>query len=215
VILPVQVTFRNMEPTPDVEPLVQKEAAKLDTYYPRITSCRVVVEAPHHRYRSTNPYHVRIDLGVPGEELVVKHQPSLHSSMKQFRETKRVKRLEVNKRYKHLHATISDAFRAARRQLEDFARRQRGEEKTPIRAPKGRVIKIMPKKGFGFLETPDGREIYFHKESVLNNGFGRLRVGTEVIFSEEAGEKGPQASTVKLARQREMLRPDNRARKML
>ena len=54
-------------------------------------------------------------------------------------------------------------------------------------------------QGYGFLETPGGREIYFHKNSVLDGGFGRLKIGTAVRFAEEEGEKGPQASTVRLA----------------
>jgi cold shock CspA family protein len=51
---------------------------------------------------------------------------------------------------------------------------------------------------FGFIATADGREIYFHKNSVLNGGFARLKPGTAVAFAEEDGEKGPQASTVRL-----------------
>jgi cold shock CspA family protein len=51
---------------------------------------------------------------------------------------------------------------------------------------------------YGFLETPDGREVYFHKNSVLHNGFEQLKVGTEVYYAEEQGEKGPQASTVRV-----------------
>jgi len=51
---------------------------------------------------------------------------------------------------------------------------------------------------FGFLESGDGREIYFHRNSVLDGGLSRLAVGSRATFAEEAGEKGPQASTVKL-----------------
>jgi cold shock CspA family protein len=54
----------------------------------------------------------------------------------------------------------------------------------------------MPEWGYGFLETPDGRELYFHEHSVLDGGFPELEVGSEVRFIEEPGEKGPQATTV-------------------
>jgi cold shock CspA family protein len=61
-----------------------------------------------------------------------------------------------------------------------------------------KVNQLFKEKGYGFLVTPEGQEIYFHKDSVLNRAFGRLRVGTTVIFAEEQGDKGPQASSVRI-----------------
>jgi cold shock CspA family protein len=58
------------------------------------------------------------------------------------------------------------------------------------------VYKLFPEEGYGFLKTPDGREIYFHRNSVLNNEYDRLEIGTGVRFVAEVGEKGLQASTV-------------------
>ena len=74
-----------------------------------------------------------------------------------------------------------------------------GQVKTHEPEPSGTVVEIDATEGFGFLKTSDGREIYFHQNSVLNDGFPRLKIGTRVTFAEELGEKGPQASTVKLA----------------
>jgi len=76
-------------------------------------------------------------------------------------------------------------------------RRRRGFVKTHEAASHGRVRKLFPDEGYGILETSDGREIYFHRHSVLHDGFDRLEVGTEVTFVAEEGKKGPQASTVK------------------
>ena len=59
-----------------------------------------------------------------------------------------------------------------------------------------RVSKLLPERDHGFLETSEGREIYFHRNSMLHPGFEPLAIGTEVRFTEEAGEQGPQASTV-------------------
>jgi cold shock CspA family protein len=64
------------------------------------------------------------------------------------------------------------------------------------------VARLFPEEGYGFLRTPEGREIYFNARSVLKNGFPRLRVGSLVRFVEEAGEEGPQASTVTPLRRR-------------
>jgi cold shock CspA family protein len=96
-----------------------------------------------------------------------------------------------------LPVAIREAFDAMRRRLEDYVRQQRGSIKTH-EAPllSGRVTKLFRPEGYGFLETLDGREIYFHGNSVLAPGFDRLEIGTEVRFAEEQGAEGPQASTV-------------------
>jgi cold shock CspA family protein len=83
-----------------------------------------------------------------------------------------------------------------RRRLEDHSRRQRGSVKTHEGPPQARVSRLFPEEGYGFLETPDGAEIYFHRNSVLGAGFDRLEIGAEVRYVMEQGEKGPQASTV-------------------
>jgi cold shock CspA family protein len=67
------------------------------------------------------------------------------------------------------------------------------------RAPHAKVSKLFPKEGYGFIETLDGREIYFHRNSVLNSAFEHLDIGYEVIFSEEPGDKGPHAITIRPA----------------
>jgi cold shock CspA family protein len=73
-----------------------------------------------------------------------------------------------------------------------------GQTKMHEEAPIGTVVKLEPIDGFGMLKTVDGREIYFHRNSVLNDAFSKLQIGTRVMFAEEIGDKGPQASTVKL-----------------
>ena len=70
----------------------------------------------------------------------------------------------------------------------------------------GKVKKIVPSEGYGFLETADDRRIYFNQASVLEGPFDRLQVGTRVRFAEEMGEKGPQASTVKVIHPRKQSR---------
>jgi cold shock CspA family protein len=98
---------------------------------------------------------------------------------------------------------VRDAFAAARRRLQDRRRRQRGQVKLHEASPEGHVMRVDAEQGFGFIETADGREIYFHRNSVLNGGFERLCVGAPVRFAEEAGEKGAQASTVRLVGRRQ------------
>jgi len=169
MILPLQITSRNLELTEAIKVDIREHAEKLDTYYDRIMSCRVTVEALPKR----SLYNVHIDITVPGVELVVKLDPNTD-----------------------LYVSIRDSFHDARRKLEDFARRQRGDVKHHEGSPHARISSLFPDKGYGFLTTPDGREIYFHEHSILNRKFKQLEIGVEVRFAEEMGEKGPQASSV-------------------
>jgi cold shock CspA family protein len=196
--VPLQITFRNMEPLPEAEQLISAEARKLETFHNRIIGCRVAGEiSPGHR-RKGQLYHVRIDLTLPGKELVIKHEPSLSKEIRQTPIGKMKKRLEVAIPHRNLNLAITDAFKSAGRRLQDYARRQRGDVKTHEPPLPGFVSKLLPEEGYGFLTTPDGREIYFHEQSVLHEGFPRLKVGSQVSFVEERGDKGPQASTVRI-----------------
>jgi cold shock CspA family protein len=200
----LQITYRNMKPSTEVEKWIRAEAAKLDTLYSRVMGCRVAVEVPHRHHRKGSPYHIRIDLTMPGGEIVVKREPSLNARARHLGEPEIKKQTEVKVPHKQLRQAINDAFRAAGRRLQDYARRQRGDIKSPTLLPEARVNKILLQEGYGFLISDDGREIYFHKNSVLGRAFPRLQVGTTVRFVEEAGEKGPQASTVRVVPKQRM-----------
>jgi cold shock CspA family protein len=203
MILPLQITFRNMASSEVVKGWIQEEANKLDEFHGKITGCRVVVELPNRRRKAGNLYHVRVDLTVPGGEMVVKRQPNLRALPSRV-PLKPTKRLEVKAPHKDLRQAINDAFGAVQRRLQDFSRRRRREVKTHQGPPRAQVGRLFPEEGYGFLATADGREIYFHRNSVLNSGFDRLETGSVVAFTEEKGERGPQASTVKLVRRKAM-----------
>ena len=178
--LPLQITFRNMQPSAAVEAKIHEYVTKLDKFYNRIVSCRVVVEAPHRHHHEGNLYHIRIDLTVPGGESIVKRDPPEHQA------------------HEDIYVAIRDAFSAARRKLQDYARKQRGDTKTHEVPPHGQVAALFPDEGYGFIETSDGREIYFHQNSLLGSVFSDLEIGSEVRFVEEEGDRGTQASTVRL-----------------
>lgn len=196
-----RITLRNMEHSEALEGLIRDEIADLERFYERIITARVAVEYPHRHRERGNVVHVRIDLIVPGEELVIKHGPSLRGTMQGLEAEEWTKSFETEARYKDAYLAVREAFHKARRVLEDYVRRMRDEERPGERAttPQGRVVRIDAVKGFGFLEASDGREIYFHRDSVLDDGFRRLKIGSAVRFVEEEGEKGPQASTVRQA----------------
>jgi cold shock CspA family protein len=195
---PPQIIFRNMKPSRTIEEWIRDEADKLDSFYNHVMACRVAIEMPHRHHKKGSPYHIRIDLTVPGEKIVVKREPILSHRARQLGETKIKKHLEVKTPHKNLRVAINDAFKAAGRRLQDYARRQRGDIKSHAPLQVARVSKILQDEGYGFLTSDDGRGIYFHKNSVLNREFSRLKVGTAVSFIEEPGEKGSQASTVRI-----------------
>ena len=198
MIIPVQITFRNVASTAEIEEKIQARAEKLEKFYSPITSCRVLVEAPARHREKGYSFHVRIDLTVPEGEIVVKREPTLYAREQDIGDERRRKQMETRPERKHLEVAIREAFHAARRKLEDHARQKRADVKTHEPMPQARVTKLFPVDGYGYIETPDGREIYFHSNSVLNKRFKSLKLGSKVSFTEEAGEKGPQASTVHL-----------------
>lgn len=174
--LPLQVVFRNMEPSAAIEAAVRERADKLDLFYEHIMSCRVVIELHHRHHHQGNLYHVRVDVKVPEAEIVASREPGEHHA------------------HEDVYVAIRDAFNAVRRRLEDYIRRRRGLVKAHEAPPHGRVVELYP--DYGRIETLDGRLVYFHKNSVAGGDFDHLDVGTEVRFVEEQGELGPQASTV-------------------
>ena len=99
----------------------------------------------------------------------------------------------------NLQVAIGNSFDAAERQLKAFADRQRGEIKRHEERPYARVTRLFPDEGYGFLTTPEGREVYFHENAILNAKFKDLTVGTPVFYVEREGEKGIQASTLTVA----------------
>lgn len=170
----LKITARDFTLSDAFDAEIREKAAALDVFYNRITGCDVTVGAPVDHHRKGGPFDVRIRLTVPGKELVANRQSE-----------------------EGLAAAIREAFDAIRRQLEDYVREHRGNVKAHEEAPQARIARLL--HDFGFLETPDGREIYFHRNSVLNNGFDKLQVGMHVRFVEEEGDEGPQASTVTIA----------------
>jgi cold shock CspA family protein/ribosome-associated translation inhibitor RaiA len=185
----LQIAFRNMDPSDAVATIVREKVSKLERFCQRIQSCRVVIEEPHRHQHQGKLYRVRIDLKVPGREIVVGGDTSgAHAS-------------------EDIRAAIRDTFQAAQRRLQDYVRSQSRLEQgrdaeTREGAAYGTVLRIIREggdTGYGFIQAPDGREIYFHRNSVLDDHFDDLAPGMEVRFAEEPGEEGPQASTVQVA----------------
>ena len=178
---PVEIDLQGLQGRPDIRDSIEKHMAELERCYGRITACRIVVKGPSGHHRTGGLYEVNIHLALPnGREVNIGRTPP------------------ADERHADLWFAINDAFKHARRRLQDQVRRLQGQVKQHESQPIATVKTIDPSGEFGFLEAGDGHEVYFHRNSVLDGAFDRLAVGTYVTFAEEMGEKGPQASTVKL-----------------
>jgi cold shock CspA family protein len=176
-----------------IEKLVAKELGKLERFFSRLITCRVVVEAPP---KPGGLHNVRIEAVSPKKDVVVSNTPSLHASVRSRGAETKTKKWEVRREFRDPRRAVHDTFKELRRRLQDHSRKMNLAVKHHAPLAAGRVTKLLPSDGYGYIETAGGREIYFHKNSVLNDHFSELCVGSKVRFAEEAGNKGPQASTV-------------------
>lgn len=178
---PVEIECQGMSGSPEIRAALAKHVGELEERFGRVTACRVVLKGPGGHHRTGGLYEVNIRLALPnGREVNVDRTA------------------KADERHSDLTFAINDAFKRARRRLQDHARRLQGQIKQHEDQPVATVARLDESGEFGFLRAGDGREIYFHRNSVLDGAFSRLAVGSRVIFAEAMGEKGPQASTVKL-----------------
>lgn len=180
--VPLEITYRDIEKNDALETLIREKAAKLEEIQEDIVSCRIAVEKVQEHQRSGSPYRIRIVTRIPpGKELVVSREPGEG---------------EINEQLK---TAVNKAFDAMRRQVLRQKEKQLGEVKTHTQEPfLGHVVRLDPDQDFGFLRSLEGREIYFHRNSVVHDDFDRLEIGTGVRFVAQEGAQGPQASTVQI-----------------
>jgi len=170
---PLQITFRDIERSDALEAHIRDRAEKLETFFEPIMSCRVVVEMPHQHKHQGKVFNVRIDIGVPGNEIVVNRD-----------------------HHEDVYVALRDGFDAAKRQLQDYARRLHGETKNHATEYVGQVVRLVPDEGYGFIRRTDGDELYFNADNLVNVNFGQLSEGVEVKFIEEVAGEGLQAKRV-------------------
>jgi ribosomal subunit interface protein len=178
---PLQITFRNMEASDSVEARIRERAERLERFRDRITSCHVTIEASQRRANRAKMFQVRVDVAYPGGEVVVKREA------------------HDDQNHEGFYQVLRDAFEAARRQLQDKTERQQGQVKSHLVPPHGVVDRLFADQGYGFVRMPDGQEVYFHRNAVVDGEFAELAVGEQVRceIAEGEGIKGPQASTVR------------------
>ena len=185
---PLEIAFHNMDTSEALERKVRGRVGRLNQRYGFINSCHVVVEVPHRNpANQAREYHVRIEVRVPDKELVVSRDPG------------------DDRTHFDPHLAVRDAFDAMERQLEQFSQKIRRDVKSHAAPLQGRVLRLFP--DYGFVATTDGREIYFHRNAVVDARFDDLEPETPVELSLVHGESpmGPQASTVRPIRPMEFV----------
>lgn len=184
--IPLELTFRNVRKDPKIEALIRKQVTKLEKICPHMVGCRVSVERPQEHQRSGSPFRVRLKVTVPPEH-----------------ELAAVRNAGEGELHEPLPAVVRRAFEAARQQLKKLVAKQHREVKShPRQEVGGFIARLYPDQGYGFIRNLEGREIYFHRNSVRGSQFHRLAIGMGVRWTEQEGEKGPHASSVHIIDQR-------------
>lgn len=179
MIIPLEITFEGgLRSSAALRRRIGKEAEKLERFHRRIVACRVVVKGRSHRRKHGDLFDVCLQISTPGGRDIVidRNPPADHAHEDAF-------------------IAVRDAFNAARRRLQDRHRREQRKTKSHERPSQGRVARLNA-KGYGFIECPDGRQIYFHGNAVKNRSFSQLREGATVRFLESETDGRIQASSV-------------------
>ena len=138
--VPLEIAFHNLESSAAVETRVRERVAKLEKLFPRLVACRIVVEAPHRQHQKGNIFRVRIEMSVPGDDLVVSKEPN--RAQERFADP-------------DVYVVLKDAFDTAERMLKDYKGKQSGDVKTHDTPMHGHIMRINPANDFGFLRSAD------------------------------------------------------------
>ena len=179
-----EIIFHDVDRSPWIEDYVTDRLYKLERFAQGITRCHVSLKQEQGSHRKGNLYSVTVEVRIPPQHDLVA-----------------TKQKEIVDMPTQMPAVINATFGAIERQVKRTAALRRKEQKAPVHNGQthGIVEKLFADDGYGFLRTvDDNRQVYFHRNSVLHDDFDRLAIGTEVRFSAEAGEEGPQASSVQI-----------------
>jgi cold shock CspA family protein len=172
--LDVHIEGRNLEILPEWREKIEEELARLQKHYVNpILHARVeLIGTAHHRHGA---FEIHLVAGVPGDTITVSRQGE------------------------YVLPLIVEALDVLDRRLEEHSQIQQQKVKVHEEfAQHGKVARLFPEKDFGFLETPEGLEVYFHAHAVKKGRFASLTPGQPVKFALEEGEKGPQATWVRV-----------------
>lgn len=176
-----EISYRDVSRSDWIDDYINRYVEKLDRLCDDIVACRIAIERVQHHKEKGNPYRVRVEVTLPKKKDLVAD-----------------KRGAVGDPHVQLRPIIRQAFEAMEKQLKKHMEKRRGEVKNHHDEPRAIVVRVFADNDYGFLKTPEGEEVYFHRNAVLHDDFERLTAGTEVRFEPEMGDDGLQASTVQI-----------------
>ena len=181
--IPLQITWRGIQPSAALEADIRRKAAKLEQFSHHILRCKVMVEASHRHHHQGNLYRLHLVMTLPHREIVITRDPA--------------------KKHAHedMYVAIRDAFDAAGRQVQDYARHRQGNVKQHALPLEATIARVFPKQDYGFITSADGDDVYFHRNAVINADFDKLKAGDVIHYVAQMGEEGWQAKQVSLAKQ--------------
>lgn len=125
--VPLRVTLRHVRTSQRLRAEIRESVETIAKFHPRLTSCDVTIEMPHRHHASGNRFHVRIELKVPGGMVVVTHEPTVLGALPEEKGAKLTKAAEADVVNRYLYVALHTAFEAARRRLQDLARKDKGK----------------------------------------------------------------------------------------
>jgi cold shock CspA family protein/ribosome-associated translation inhibitor RaiA len=177
-----ELIFHDIERSAWVENYILERVQRLDRFAEGITSCRVSLAQDQASHHKGNRYSVMVEVRMPPNHDLA------------ARKAKVIREMQTQ-----LPALINLAFGAMERQLKKTAELRRGAVKHPDNGQPHGIVEKLFDEGYGFLRAvDDDRQVYFHRNSVLHGDFERLAIGTEVRFTPQDGDDGPQASSVQI-----------------
>ena len=177
---PLEISFRDVEKTEDLERLIEDRVEHLEKFCDYIVSVHVAVERPNKHPDEGSGFRVRLVARIPPGHECVADEHASHGSVQD-----------------ELPMIIRRAFQALERQVKEIVERQReANREQPGEEPIGVVTVIDKTKRFGIVKTPAGRDVFFNDRAVLQNDFDRIEVGTTVRYVDQPDENGPRASTI-------------------
>lgn len=182
-MIDLKIQYLGFSESPAISEIVREHVDRLEKLNDKVISCHVIISKPHRKHHQGNTYQVKLRIHLAGTNIIIDKDPG------------------KNHAHEDIRVTIRDAFLAAKRKVEDFSKIRSGLVKEKVRPLHAKILRVLPAEDCGFVLSEDQRELYFHRNALLNGKFDSLHPGQEVRFSETLGDNGPQISSMEVVGQ--------------
>jgi len=177
---PLQITYRRIAPSNSIETCVRDRVSALESCYAGIISCDVLIESGGTDRPQDQGLHIHLDVCLPDRELDVDRDA------------------EGPAPGGNIVAEVQAAFSEMEQQVKDYARHAHVPVSAGNLSGRGVVSELVAGMNYGLISTPEGTDVYFRREHVIDGVFDRLEIGSTVEFSVAPSLLGAQATRVRL-----------------